>query len=583
MNSQLNSRVLVRRDGGKPWWLDTVVYQIYPRSFQDSNVDGIGDLPGIIDRLDYLRSLGVGTLWLSPVFASPNDDNGYDISDYDAIHPDFGTLEDFRRLLREARARDLRVILDLVVNHTSDEHPWFLEARSSRTNPRRDFYHWHPGRDGGPPNNWESFFKGPAWEFDERTGEYYLHLFSRKQPDLNWANPAVRQEIYQMMHRWLGMGVDGFRMDVINFLAKAPGWPDAPGEGAGGLVFGGPLYANQPGIHDYLREMNAQVLRHHDILTVGECHFLNPQLARDYVERERRELDLVFLFDVPYETDRRNLLGHVDRWHAAFGGRTGTAVTLNNHDSPRLVSKFGDGGEHRERSAKALATFLLTVPGVPFLYQGEELGMTNVSFPRISDYRDIEMLNRHAALLAEGCGEAEALARLAPDSRDNARTPMQWSAEPGAGFTRGTPWIACNPNHAAINAAAQETDPDSVLNYYRALLRLRRESPALRGGTHERLAGGRNEVFSYQREAAGEAIWILLNLSGEAVTPDPAGRPPGNWRRVLGNLPGTGENAEPPARLEPWEAVVCRRLLKRTGETAARATERPLKEAGVCG
>jgi oligo-1,6-glucosidase len=556
--SQPQSPVLVRRNGGKPWWAETVVYQIYPRSFRDTNGDGIGDLPGIIEKLDYLKALGVGTLWLSPVFASPNDDNGYDISDYDAIHPDFGTMADFQRLLAEAHGRDLRVILDLVVNHTSDEHPWFLESRSSRDNPKRDFYYWHPGRNGGPPNNWESFFKGSAWELDEVTGEYYLHLFSRKQPDLNWTNPEVRQEIYQMMHRWLQMGLDGFRLDVINFIAKAPDWPNAADEGdSSGLVFGGPLYANQPGIHHYLQEMNAQVLRHYDVMAVGECHFLNPEIALDYVAPERRELNLVFQFDIPYESNRCSLLGHVDRWHESFKGRATTTITLNNHDTPRLVSKFGDPELYRERSAKVYGTFLLTASGVPFLYQGEELGMTNVRFKSIAEYRDIEMLNRHKALVAEGLSEQEALERLAAMCRDNARTPMQWSAQAGAGFTDGTPWIGLNPNHTEINAEEQENNPESVLNYYRSLLQLRQSSAALRHGEFRRLESGVEWVFFYRRQDDRERFWILLNLSGEETVLDLAAKLPGDLEWVLGNL------AAPPApvsaiRLAAWEARIYR-------------------------
>lgn len=547
--------VFVRPGGHQPWWVDTVVYQIYPRSFKDSNGDGIGDLPGIIQKLDYLQSLGVGTLWLSPIFASPDHDNGYDISDYSAIQPEFGKMEDFERLLQEAHARDLRVILDLVVNHTSDEHPWFQESRASLDNPKRDFYHWHAGKEGGPPNNWESFFKGSAWDLDPATGEYYLHLFGRKQPDLNWTNPTVRHEIYQMMHCWLQMGVDGFRMDVVNFLAKAEGWPDAPGDGDSEWVFGGALYANQPGIHGYLQEMHAQVLRHYDILSVGECHFINPELALEYVGRDQRELDLVFLFDAAYESDKQALLDHVDRWYRAFEGRATPTITLNNHDTPRLVSKFGDVNDYRERSAKLFATLLLTAPGVPFLYQGEELGMTNVCFGSISDYRDIEMLNRYEALLAEGLSEQEALAKLAPTCRDNARTPMQWSGGPGAGFTSGVPWIGINPNHRETNAEEQEERADSVLNYYRALLALRRESPALRQGRYTRFESGTRSVFSYVRDSDAERFWILLNVGGEEAMFKPV---LGDFELVRGNLSAASAATAVAGRLAPWEARIYR-------------------------
>ena len=553
-----------RSSASRPWWRDTVVYQIYPRSFQDSNGDGIGDLPGIISRLDYLKALGVGTLWLSPIYASPNDDNGYDISDYDAIHPEFGTMADFDRLLAEAHARSLRVILDLVVNHTSDEHPWFVESRSSRDNPKRDFYHWHPGRpDGSAPNNWESFFKGPAWDRDPATGEYYLHLFSRKQPDLNWTHPEVRHAIYQMMHRWLRKGVDGFRMDVVNFLAKAPGFPDAPAPDGAALAFGGHLYANQPGIHEHLQEMHAQVLRHYDVVSIGECHFIDHRIALDYTDPRRRELNLLFPFDLVYESDLHALLDHVDRWHQAYVGRGTPTITLNNHDTPRLVSKFGDPARHRAASAKLYATLLLTAPGVPFLYQGEELGMTNVRFDSIADYRDIEMLNRHRTLLAEGLTETEALDRLRPACRDNARTPVQWDASPGAGFTTGTPWIGLNPNHTEINAAAQEHDPASVLAHYRRLLAFRRNSSALLEGDYVRLSTPVRSLFVFERRAPGEHLRILLNLADTELmlAPDALPPPPAELELVLGNLTTTVLDASrPPLRLAPWEARVYRVL-----------------------
>ncbi|HOU89407.1 MAG TPA: alpha-glucosidase, partial [Polyangiaceae bacterium] len=403
----------------RQWWKEAVVYQIYPRSFADSNGDGIGDLRGILSRLDYLQRLGVDVLWLCPIYRSPNDDNGYDIADYQDIMAEFGTLSDFDDLLRETHRRGMRLVMDLVVNHTSDEHAWFVESRASRQSPRRDYYVWADPRDGGPPNNWRSWFHGSTWELDPATGQYYLHLFSKKQPDLNWANPELRRAVYAMMRWWLERGIDGFRMDVINFIAKTPGYPDSTLDPAAlgaryAHVPGIEHYADTPQVHDYLQEMHREVLAHYDVMTVGECHYLDPERAARYVAPERRELCMLFQFDQIFSCgDRAALRRAIEDWYAEFR-RCGawTTTTLGNHDFPRLVSVFGDDGEHRVASAQLFATLLLTAPGTPFLYQGDELGMTNVRWERVEDYDDIQSLGEYHESVARGVSPARALARL---------------------------------------------------------------------------------------------------------------------------------------------------------------------------
>ena len=542
------------------WWKEALVYQIYPRSFQDSNGDGIGDLNGITSRLDYLRDLGVDVLWLSPIYRSPNDDNGYDISDFQAIMDEFGTMADFDRMLGEAHKRVLRVVMDLVVNHTSDEHPWFAETRSSLTSPKHDYYIWRPGKNGGPPNNWASYFGGSAWEKNEATGEYYLHLFSRKQPDLNWSNPEVRQQILAMMRWWLDKGIDGFRMDVVNFLAKAPGFPDAPqapNETLKPLVLGGKLYANQPGTHEILQEMNREVLSHYDAMSVGECHYITPEMALNFVEPERHELNMVFQFDLIQQATRGDMTALVNKWYATYRrrGNGWNTITLNNHDTPRAVSAFGDDGRHRIESAKLIALFLLTSPGTPYLFQGEELGMTNVRFPAIGDYRDIATLSRYRELVAAGTPPAQALVQVQPKSRDNARTPMQWDDSPNAGFTTGAPWIRVNENFAHINARQQQGDRGSVLNFYRDLIRLRRADTTLVYGDYAVLATHHKNVFAYTRVLDGECRLVILNWSGEVVDglelPELAGRPA---RQLLSNYADDAGDTLIHLRLRPWEA-----------------------------
>jgi oligo-1,6-glucosidase len=508
----------------RPWWHSAVVYQIYPRSFADSDGDGIGDLGGIRARLDHLAYLGVDVVWLSPIYRSPMDDNGYDISDYQAIDPVFGTLAQFDELVSACHDRGIKLLMDLVVNHTSDEHPWFVESRSSRDNPKRDWYLW---RD--TPNNWQSFFSGPAWELDETTGQHYLHLFSRKQPDLNWDNPEVRQAIHAMMRWWLDRGVDGFRMDVINMISKTAGLPDGTVPG----LRGGEHYLTGPRVHEFLHEMNLAVFddRPGSFLTVGEMPGVTLEEAKRFTDPARREVDMVFQFE--HVSLDQGPLGKWDmrpfrmidlkrsfgRWQDGLGTTGWNSLYLDNHDQPRAVSRFGDDEpEFRERSAKALALVLHLHRGTPYVYQGEELGMTNVPFAAIDEFRDIESLNHFAAATAAGEDPDDVLAALRHRSRDNARTPMQWDDSPSAGFTTGRPWIDVNPNFSRINVAAQHGDPDSVLEFFRALIALRHAEPTIAHGDFTMVLPEDETVYAYTRSFADTELLVLANFSRETVT-----------------------------------------------------------------
>lgn len=544
------------------WWKERVFYQIYPRSFQDSNGDGIGDLRGIISRLDYLKGLGVGAVWLCPVYDSPNADMGYDIRDYEKIMAEFGTMEDFEELLRGLHERDIKLVMDLVVNHSSDEHRWFVESRSSRENPYRDYYIWRDGKDGREPNNWASFFTPSAWSYDEGTGQWYLHLFSEKQPDLNWEDPSVREEVYSMINRWFDRGVDGFRMDVITVIAKAPGLPDGKGApGAGGYVFSPEHFAFQPKLHEYLREMRRRCFDGRDCMCVGETSFVNTENANSLVG-DGRELDLLFQFDlmdmdgegskwnaIPLDVPKLKRI--VAAWQGAIDWNT---LFLGNHDQPRVVSRFGDTSSEElwKRSAKCLATLMYLQRGTPFIYQGEELGMTNAPFETREQLRDVEELN----LLALCSSEAElewAWRGIKAKGRDNARTPMQWSAGKNADFTTGEPWIMLNPNYTDINAEAEEGDPDSILNYYRALIALRNSTPALLRGDWRELLPESGQVVAYTRGLDGEEYAVLCNLSrGSAPLPCRLGD---FGEPVLSNMP-----ADPAAEtLRPYEAQVLKK------------------------
>ena len=524
----------------KAWWKECVVYQIYPRSFYDSNGDGIGDLRGIIQKLDYLKELGIGVVWLCPVYKSPNDDNGYDVSDYQDIMDEFGTLADWGELLAEMHKRGIKLVMDLVVNHTSDEHAWFQESRKSKDNPYRDFYIWRPGKNGQEPNNWRSFFGGSAWQYDERTGEYYLHLFSKKQPDLNWENPKVREEVFKMMNWWLGKGIDGFRMDVINMISKVPGLPDAPVVTHDRYQFGGQYFMNGPRLMEFLTEMKQKVLSRYDILTVGETPFVTTQDAIKIVNEETGALTMLFQFehvDLDAETGadsagtikKMKLLDLKDvmtRWQKDLENRGWNSIFLSNHDQPRSVSRLGDDTQFRVESAKLLATFVHMLQGTPYVYQGDEIGMTNVAFESIEEYRDVATRNMYKEAVEEkGVDPKVAMRVVHAKSRDNARTPMQWDSSKNAGFTSGTPWIKVNPNYKEINVAEALADPNSVFHYYKKLIRLRKENPVIVYGIYDLLLASHKrstpqsgsvdeEIYAFTRTLEEDRLLVILNFSG---------------------------------------------------------------------
>jgi oligo-1,6-glucosidase len=556
----------------EPWWKSAVVYQIYPRSFADSDGDGIGDLAGIEAKLDYLVDLGVDVIWLSPVYPSPWDDGGYDISDYQGIDSTFGTLADFDRLLATVHERGLRLVMDLVVNHTSDEHPWFVESRSSRDNPKRDWYWWRPprpgtepGTPGAEPTNWTSFFSGTTWKLDETTGDYYLHLFSRRQPDLNWENPAVREAVYAMMRWWVDRGVDGFRMDVINMISKDPALPDGPTFGNSPYGDGAAYFIDGPRIHEFLAEMHEAVLAGHDLLAVGEMPGVSLAEARLFTDPARAELDMVFQFEHVgldqtaskwdmHPLDLRDLKASFGRWQAGLADVGWNSLYWDNHDQPRIVSRWGDGSP---AAAKTLGTLLHLHRGTPYVYQGEELGMTNYPWTGIAEFRDIESVNHYADAIARGADPALVLEGLRQASRDNARTPMQWDVSANAGFTTGTPWLPVNPNFRTINVAAQRDDPDSVLAHYRRLIALRHAEPAVALGDFTMLLPDDRQVYAFTRRLESTELLVLCNVSG---TPAPVALPdPASWATaelVLGTHGAAGTGP-----LRPWESRVLRRVV----------------------
>ena len=512
----------------KAWWKEAVIYQIYPRSFADSNGDGIGDLNGITAHLDYLETLGIDVIWLSPIYKSPNDDNGYDISDYRDIMDDFGTMEDFDRLLAEAHRHHIKIVMDLVVNHTSDEHAWFIESRSSKDNPHRDYYIWKEPKNGKEPNNWGSCFGGSAWELDERTGMYYLHCFSKKQPDLNWENPKVRDEVFDMMNWWCEKGIDGFRMDVISMISKDQSYPDGPVEDG---LYGsfGPYVCNGPRVHEFLQEMNNRVLSHYDLLTVGEAAGVTIDEAKKYANSDGTELGMVFQFEhvdlvkspigkwtdqKPQLTDFRRVM---NKWQYELEGKAWNSLFLDNHDQPRVVSRFGNDSEaYRVISAKMLATCLHMMKGTPYIYQGEELGMTNVYFDKLEDYRDIESINAFHQYVDSGIVKADDMMRYLKEiSRDNARTPMQWDDSKNAGFTDGTPWINVNPNYKEINAKAAVADPDSVFHYYQELIKLRHTLPIIVYGKFQGLLDDSETIYAYERHLDGQVLTVACNFTDQ--------------------------------------------------------------------
>ena len=517
----------------KRWWKESIVYQIYPRSFKDSNGDGIGDLNGITEKMDYLQKLGINVLWLSPVYQSPNDDNGYDISDYQAIMDEFGTMEDFDRMLAAAHEHGIKLVMDLVVNHTSDEHPWFIESQKSVDNPYRDYYIWRPGKDGKEPNNWGSCFSGPAWKYDEKTDMYYLHLFSKKQPDLNWDNPKVRQEVFDMMNWWLDKGVDGFRMDVISLISKKPDLPDGPVGINGYASFNEP--ANGPHVHEYLQEMREKVLNNADTITVGECSGVTLEEAKKYARSDEKELNMVFQFEhmdvdadgsnkwTDKKMDLRDMKEVLTKWQKGLEEIAWNSLFWENHDQPRSVSRFGnDSSQYRERSAKMLATCLHMMQGTPYVYQGQELGMTNVPFHSVEDFRDLDSVNAYHELVEDQkvFSKEEMMRYLRYKSRDNARTPFQWDDSENAGFTTGTPWIMVNPNYKEINAKAELANPNSVFYYYQKLIQLRKEKEIIVYGTYDLLIPESEELYVYTRTLGEEKLLVVCNFSENEVELD---------------------------------------------------------------
>jgi len=555
----------------KKWWKESVVYQIYPRSFMDSDGDGVGDINGITSRLEYLHELGIDVIWLSPVYKSPNADNGYDISDYRDIMDEFGTLEDFDRMLEKAHSLNIRIMMDLVVNHSSDEHAWFVESKKSKDNPYRDYYIWRePKEDGSEPNNWGSCFSGSAWKYDETTEQYYLHLFAEKQPDLNWDNPKVRDEVFDLMTFWCERGVDGFRMDVISMISKVPGLPD--GEKINGALYGNgtPYFCHGPHQHEYLKEMNEKVLSKYDLMTVGECPAVTVDEACKYANIAGDELNMVFQFEHvgegagkpskygKWDQEKMSLMEFkqiLSKWQYGLNGRAWNSLYLSNHDQPRCVSKFGNDSEfHRNTSAKMLGTCLHMMQGTPYVYQGEELGMRNAYFSNIEDYRDIEVLNAYKELTEKrGVSHEEAIGYFKKVSRDNARTPIQWDDSENAGFTTGNPWIKVNPDYTEWNAKTEMADPDSVFNYYKKLISLRHENEIIVYGNFELLAAEHEQIFAYTRELDGQEMLVICNFSDQ-ITKLPAD--------VL--KAREGKNAiliqnykdEPQDYLRPYEAIV---------------------------
>jgi len=506
------------------WWKEAVAYQIYPRSFMDSNGDGIGDLRGVISKLDYLKDLGIDVIWICPFYKSPNDDNGYDISDYQDIMDEFGTIKDFDELLSEVHNRRMKLILDLVVNHTSDEHPWFLEAKKSKDNPYRDYYIWRDGKDGREPNNWESIFGGSAWEYDETTAQYYLHLFSKKQPDLNWENKEVRQEIYKMINWWLDKGIDGFRVDAISHIKKRPGFPNLPNTKKEKYVASFDMHMNQNGIHEFLEELKRETFSKYDIMTVGEANGVKMEDADLWVGEEKGKFNMIFQFesmDLWNKTDDSStsiadLKTVLTKWQNGLEGQGWNALYIENHDIPRAVSILGsDDVKYWNKSAKAVATMYFFMKGTPFIYQGQEIGMTNVHFTSIDDYNDVRAKNMFQIMKDEGSTEQEILDIIWKNGRDNSRTPMQWNSDKNAGFTDGTPWMKTNPNYESINVERQKKDESSIFHFYKKMIKLRKEHNGLIYAPYQLIEVDSEPMFAYTRKDENEMYLIIVNMSKE--------------------------------------------------------------------
>jgi alpha-glucosidase len=544
------------------WWKEAVAYQIYPRSFMDGNGDGIGDLPGVISKLDYLKELGVDVLWICPIYKSPNDDNGYDISDYQDIMDEFGTMADFDRLLAEVHSRGMKLILDLVINHTSDEHPWFIESRSSRDNPKRDYYIWSDGKNGAEPNNWESIFSGSAWEYDEATEQYYMHVFSTKQPDLNWENPQVRQDLYAMVNWWLDKGIDGFRVDAISHIKKVPGFPDMPNPDKLRYVPSFEGHMNREGIHVFLQEMKSETFDKYDVMTVGEASGVTVDDAELWVGERRGAFNIehmgLWQKTADGSVDIPALKKTLTRWQKGLEGVGWNALFLENHDQPRSVSTWGDDQTYWEQSAKAFATMYFLMQGTPFIYQGQEIGMTNVQFPSIDDYNDVASKNLYRTELENGKTHEEIMRVIWKNGRDNSRTPMQWNDLDQAGFTTGTPWLKVNPNYKAINVEKELKEPDSIYHHYRKLIALRKNNPTAVYGAYDLILPEHKQIYAYTRTLGEDRLLVIANLSAEAAAsglPDSVIYSSAELLLISGE---SGDRNLRDLRLAPYEARVYR-------------------------
>ena len=545
----------------RKWWKEAVVYQIYPRSFKDSNGDGIGDLRGVIEKLDYLKELGIDVVWMSPFYKSPNDDNGYDISDYRDIMDEFGTLDDFKEMLDGMHKRGIKLVIDLVTNHSSDEHKWFQESRKSKDNPYRDYYYWRDGKDGKEPNNWISCFSGPAWEYDETTGQYYLHLFSKKQPDLNWENPKVRNEVYDMMKYWLDMGCDGFRMDVVSYYSKVPGLPDSKTRGSQENFLDGPR------MHEFLQEMNREVLSKYDIMTVGETPDVSVEQACRYAGNDGKELNMVFQFEqnlLDYDTGKfthravplTELKACFSKWQTALEGKAWNSLYWTNHDQPRTVSRRGNDTVYRVESQKMLYTMLLTMQGTPYIYQGEEIGMTNTVFDSIDEYDDVEIKNYWKETVIDGGADpVKTLENIQYHARDNARTPIQWDDSENAGFTTGKPWLKINPNYKEINVKSALADENSIFRYMQKLIRFRKENLIAVYGDFKEYEPENENLYIYERNLDDQKLFVVLNFTDKEIPFTlPEGFVATNAKQVLSNY-----NKEEPLTdkiMLPYEAAV---------------------------
>lgn len=548
----------------KVWWKEAVAYQIYPRSFMDSNGDGIGDLNGIILKLDYLKALGIDVIWVSPFYKSPNDDCGYDISDYKDIMDEFGTMEDFDRLLEEVHKRGMKLIADLVINHTSDEHPWFIESRSSVDHPKRDWYIWRDGKNGEEPNNWESIFSGSAWEYDENTGQYYMHLFSKKQPDLNWENAEVREALYEMVNWWLDKGIDGFRVDAISHIKKEEGLTDMPNPHGLKYVSLFDKHMNVEGIHPLLADLKANTFDKYDIMTVGEANGVKIEDAHLWVGEEEGKFNMVFQFEHlglwkdngDQGTDVRQLKKILTKWQKGLEGVGWNALYIENHDLARIVSTLGDDQNYWKESATSLGMMYFMMKGTPFIYQGQEIGMTNVQFDKVEDYQDVQSTGLYYSKLEQGMSHEDIMEIIWATARGNSRTPMQWSHEANGGFTTGTPWLAVNPNYQTINVEAQEEDPDSILNFYKEMIALRKSEDIFVYGTYDLVFEDHQEIYAYTRTLGEKRVLILCNLTNKQTSINLEKITVSTDQLLLSNIPVEEHESIQELTLKPFEARI---------------------------